>query len=257
MELNFSGKTAIVTGASHGIGRAICVELGRRGTRVFATDILPEDLGETKRAVEAAGGDCETAVCDVTNAEQVNACVAQAATENGIHILVNVAGGVCGQVHQPIEQVSDADWERIVKVNLTGTFYMTRAVVPYMKIQRFGRIVNISSGAGRTVSLTGIQAYASSKAGQIGLSRQTARELGAWNITVNNIAPGFVRSNPSTEEQWESYGPEGQKALVERIALNRLGKAEDIAYGVLFFASELASWVTGQTISIDGGSTMI
>lgn len=257
MELNFSGKTAIVTGAAHGIGRAICVELGRRGAKVFATDILPEGLVGTKLAVEAAGGTCESAVCDVTDAAQVQACVARAARENGIHVLVNVAGGVCGQVHQSIEQVTDADWDRIVKVNLTGTFYMTRAVVPHMKTQRFGRIVNISSGAGRTVSLTGIQAYASSKAGQIGFSRQTARELGAWNITVNNIAPGFVRSNPSTEKQWESYGPEGQKALVERIALKRLGQAEDIAYGVLFFASELASWVTGQTISIDGGSTII
>jgi 3-oxoacyl-[acyl-carrier protein] reductase len=257
MDLDFRGQTAIVTGAAHGIGRAICVELARRGAKVFAADILLADLAETKQAVLAVGGACETAECDVTNADQVKACVDQAAKENGIQILVNVAGGVCGQAHQPIEEVTDADWERIVRVNLTGTFFMTRAVVPYMKKQRSGRIINISSGAGRTVSLTGIQAYASSKAGQIGLSRQTAKELGAWNITVNNIAPGFVRSNPSTEKQWESYGEAGQKALVDRIALKKTGKAEDIANGVLFFASDLASWVTGQTISICGGSTII
>jgi 3-oxoacyl-[acyl-carrier protein] reductase len=257
MDFSFAGKTAVVTGAANGIGRAICVELGRRGARVFACDILEGNLQETRAAVEAVGGVCETGVVDVTREEQCRAFVARAAADSGVQILVNVAGGVCGQVHQPVEAVTPEQWDTIVKVNLYGVFYMTQAVAPYMKEQRYGRIVNISSGAGRTFSLTGIQAYASAKAGQIGLSRQTAKELGAWGITVNNIAPGFVRSNPSTEKQWQSYGPEGQKALVEAIALKRLGQPEDIAYGVLFFASDYATWVTGQTISIDGGNTMI
>jgi 3-oxoacyl-[acyl-carrier protein] reductase len=122
-----------------------------------------------------------------------------------------------------------------------------------MKTAGGGRIVNISSGAGIGVSLTGIQAYASSKAAQIGLTRQLAHELGPWGITVNNIAPGFVRSNPATERQWESYGAEGQRALVERIALKRLGTPDDIAHAVLFFASDFAGWITGQVISVDGG----
>ena len=122
-----------------------------------------------------------------------------------------------------------------------------------MKAARCGRIVNISSGAGLGISLTGIQAYASAKAAQIGLTRQLAHELGPWGITVNNIAPGFVRSNPTTERQWESYGAEGQRALVDRIALKRLGTPDDIAYGVLFFASDYAGWITGQVLSIDGG----
>jgi 3-oxoacyl-[acyl-carrier protein] reductase len=257
VDLDFRGKNAIVTGAAHGIGRAVCVELGRRGANVFAADILAEQLEETKREVEAAGGTCETGLVDVTQPQQVSEFVARAVAHSGVQILVNVAGGVCGQVHKPIEEISDQDWEQILKVNLTGTFYFTRALAPFMKEQRYGRIVNISSGAGRTVSLTGIQAYASSKAGQIGFSRQTAKELGAWNITVNNIAPGFVRSNPATEKQWESYGAEGQKALVESIALKRLGQAQDIANGVLFFASDLANWITGQTISIDGGKTIL
>jgi len=113
--------------------------------------------------------------------------------------------------------------------------------------------VNISSGAGLGVSLTGIQAYASAKAGQIGLTRQLAHELGPFGITVNNVAPGFVRSNPTTERQWDSYGPEGQRALIERIALRRLGAPADIAHAVLFFASEFASWITGQVLSVDGG----
>src|SRR5690606_24873455 len=124
---------------------------------------------------------------------------------------------------------------------------------PAMKSARSGRIINISSGAGLGISLTGIQAYASAKAAQIGLTRQLAHELGAWNITVNNIAPGFVRSNPATERQWESYGADGQQALINNIALKRLGTPQDIAHGVLFFASDYAGWITGQILSIDGG----
>ena len=122
-----------------------------------------------------------------------------------------------------------------------------------MKQARQGRIVNISSGAGLQASLTGIQAYCSAKHALVGLTRQLAHELGPFGITVNSVAPGFVRSNPATEKQWEGYGAEGQKALVERIALKRLGSAQDIANAVIFFASDLASFVNGQVLSVDGG----
>ena len=125
-----------------------------------------------------------------------------------------------------------------------------------MKERRYGRIVNISSGAGRSVSLTGIQAYASAKAGQIGFTRQTAHELGPYGITVNSIAPGFVLSNPTSIAQYESYGEEGQQRLLQSIATRRLGTPEDIANGVLFFVAEESSWVTGQVISIDGGHSI-
>jgi 3-oxoacyl-[acyl-carrier protein] reductase len=170
-----------------------------------------------------------------------------------VDILVNNAGGVVGQVHHPLEEIRDEDWRAVVDANLTSTFLCTRAVVPGMKKAGAGRIVNISSGAGRSVSLTGIQAYASAKAGQIGFTRQMAHELGPYGITVNCIAPGFVLSNPTTGKQWESYGEEGQRKLVEGIALRRLGTAQDIANGVKFFVSGDASWITGQVISIDGG----
>jgi 3-oxoacyl-[acyl-carrier protein] reductase len=170
-----------------------------------------------------------------------------------VDILVNNAGGVRGQTGHPLEEVTDADWRDVVDANLTSTFVCTRAVVPGMKARGWGRIVNISSGAGRSVSLTGIQAYASAKAGQIGFTRQMAHELGRFGITVNCIAPGFVLSNPTTQRQWESYGEEGQAALVEGIAVRRLGTPADIANGVRFFTAEASSWVTGQTIAIDGG----
>src|ERR687888_958519 len=149
-------------------------------------------------------------------------------------ILVNCAGGVVGQVGRPLEEVSDSDWRAVVDANLTSTFVCTRAVAPGMKERGYGRIVNISSGAGRTVSLTGIQAYASAKAGQIGLTRQTAHELGRFGITVNCVAPGFVLSNPTSIRQWESYGEDGQHALLERIATRRVGRPEDIANCVMF-----------------------
>ena len=247
MNISFEGRRAIVTGARHGFGRAIAKAFAENGAQVFACDAVEEGLAETGKL---CGKGCETRVVDVTDRAAVGAFV-DAIGE--VDILVNNAGGVLGQVHRPVEEISQSDWQKIFDVNVTGAFNCAQAVVPGMKRKKQGRIVNISSGAGLSISLTGIQAYASAKAAQIGLTRQLAHELGPWNITVNNVAPGFVRSNPTTERQWESYGAEGQKRLVESIALKRLGGPEDIANGVLFFASDLAGWITGQVLSIDGG----
>lgn len=243
MNLDFTGRTAIVTGAAHGFGRAISQAFAARGARVWACDLIADELKEIEQL-------CTTRVVDVRDKKAVERFVAEA---GDVHILVNNAGGVLGQLGRPLEQVSPEEWQAIFDVNVTGAFYMSQAVAPGMKAARYGRIVNISSGAGLGVSLTGIQAYASAKAAQIGLTRQLAHELGPWGITVNNIAPGFVRSNPTTEKQWQSYGADGQRDLIERIALKRLGTADDIAWGVLFFASDFAGWITGQVLSIDGG----
>jgi 3-oxoacyl-[acyl-carrier protein] reductase len=226
------GKTALVTGTAHGIGAAIAAVLAEEGATVFGVD--RDDV-------------------DVSNSAAVREYVAGVPP---VDVLVNNAGGVVGQTHQPIDEVTDEAWQAVVAANLTSTFVCTRAVAAQMKAAGWGRIVNISSGAGRSVSLTGIQAYAAAKAGQIGFTRQMAHELGPHGITVNCIAPGFVRSNPSTEKQWESYGADGQAKLVEGIALRRLGRAEDIANGVRYFTSELAAWVTGQILSIDGGHAL-
>jgi 3-oxoacyl-[acyl-carrier protein] reductase len=254
MHIRFDGRLAIVTGAAHGFGRAIALGLANLGAHVVACDVLKSELDETARIARAQGTPLDARVVDVSDRQAVQAAVAETLAARGrIDILVNDAGGVLGQVGRPLEEVSDADWRAIFSVNLDGAFYCSQAVAPAMKAARYGRIVNISSGAGLGISLTGIQAYASAKAGQIGLTRQLAHELGPWAITVNNVAPGFVRSNQTTEKQWLSYGEDGQRRLVENIALKRLGSPEDIANGVLFFASEHASWITGQTLSIDGG----
>jgi 3-oxoacyl-[acyl-carrier protein] reductase len=163
---------------------------------------------------------------------------------------------VVGQTHTPIDELSDELWNAVISANLTTTMNCTRAAARVMKKRGYGRIVMISSGAGRSVSLTGIQAYTSAKAAQIGFTRQMAHELGQYGITVNCIAPGFVLSNPTTQKQWESYGEDGQRALLERIATRKTGTPADIARGVEFFVSPEAGWVSGQTISIDGGHSL-
>ena len=224
-----AGKTAVVTGTAHGIGAGIAAALHGDGAKVHGVDADLADLSDPAAVAEFFAG------------------------AGPVDILVNCAGGVAGQVGVPLEEVTDGDWRAVLDANLTTAFLCTRAVVPGMKARRWGRIITIASTAGLRVSKTGIQAYTSAKAAQIGLTRQLAHELGPFGITVNCIAPGFIRSNPTTERQWQSYGPGGQAALVEGISMRRLGEPADIANGVQFFASERSSWVTGQVIAIDGG----
>lgn len=248
MNIGFSDKTVLVTGAAHGFGRAIALAFAANGAQVFACDVNADGLAETS---QLGGGRLKTFLLDVGNRDAVQDAVAR--LDASPDILVNNAGGVRGQVGRPIEDITAADWQTIFDVNLSGAFFMTQAVAPAMKAKNWGRVVNISSGAGLGISLTGIQAYASAKAGQIGLTRQLAHELGPFGITVNNVAPGFVRSNPTTERQWDAMGAEGQQKLLNNIAMKRLGSPDDIANAVMFFASEQAGWVTGQVLSVDGG----
>jgi 3-oxoacyl-[acyl-carrier protein] reductase len=226
---DLAGKTAVVTGTAHGIGAGIAEALRADGATVHAVDKADADLSSEAEVADYFG------------------------RFDGVDILVNSAGGVVGQTGRPLEDVTGDQWHAVVNANLTTAFLCARAVAPGMKQRRWGRIINISSAAGLGVSKTGIQAYTSAKAGLIGLTRQLAHELGPFGITVNCIAPGFILSNPTTQLQWEGYGPDGQRALVEGIAMRRLGVPEDIANGVQFFASPQSSWVTGQVIAIAGG----
>jgi len=225
-----AGRTAVVTGTAHGIGSAIAAALRADGAAVTGVDKADADL---------------------TSADQVHAFFAAV---GDVDILVNNAGGVVGQVGRPLEEVSEQDWHAVVDANLTSAFLCTRAVAPGMKQRRRGRIINISSAAALTVSKTGIQAYASAKAGQLGFTRQMAHELGPFGITVNCICPGFILSNPTTERQWASYGEARQRELVEGIAMRRLGEPTDIANGVLFAMTN--TFLTGQTLHIDGGEPL-
>lgn len=243
MTLEIAGRRALVTGAGQGIGQAICTTLAEAGVAVTGVDI-------DTAALAGLGGVVTTAPLDVTDADALDRFAAQA---GGFDIAVHVAGGVRGQVGRPVETITPDDWAAIVEVNQTAAFYLARAVAPGMKAGGWGRIVTISSRAGLDVSLTGIQAYASAKAGQIGLVRQLGHELGQFGITVNSVAPGFVRSNPTTERQWAALGPEGQQKLLTGIAMRRLGTPQDIAEAVMFLCSDRAGWITGQVLSVDGG----
>ena len=249
MQLDFTGKRAVVTGAAQGIGRSIVAALADAGARVVALDLDPQGLLEAK----AAGAE-HTMTLDLADRGQVQARFAEIIELlGGIDVLALAAGGVRGQVAQPLEDVSEHDWHQLFAANVDAAFWCAQAAAPGMKAQQDGRIVTIASGAGLRPSLTGIQAYSSAKHALVGLTKQLALELGPHGITVNSVAPGFVLSNPATQRQWESYGEAGQKALVDSIHLRRLGEPADIAKAVLFLASEHASWITGQILSVDGG----
>jgi 3-oxoacyl-[acyl-carrier protein] reductase len=250
MNIRFDSKTVAVTGAGHGFGRCIAQTFAHLGARVFATDISAEELAAT-----ADGGGIATKVVDLRDRAAGTAWIHQIEAQTGgpIHVLVNNAGGVGGQQPKALDDVSDEDWNMLFDINVNAAFTLCRAAAPAMKRAGGGRIVNTSSGAGLQASLTGIQAYCAAKHAVVGLTRQLAHEFGPYNITVNSVAPGFIRSNPSTEKQWDSYGSDGQRALVERIAMKRLGTAQDIANAVIFFASDLAGFVNGQILQVDGG----
>jgi 3-oxoacyl-[acyl-carrier protein] reductase len=250
MNIRFDGATVAVTGAGHGFGRAIAQSFAALGAKVFACDLSAAELAETRQ-----GTGMTTAAFDLTAPGAAAGWIRsiEDATGGPIGVLVCNAGGVRGQAMRPVEEVAEADWHAIFDINTHAAFHLARAVVPGMKKAGRGRIVTISSGAGLKPSKTGIQAYCAAKHALVGLTRQLSRELGPFGITVNSVAPGFVLSNPATIVQFESYGEAGKAALVEGIALRRLGTPQDIANGVLFLASEQANWISGQVLSVDGG----
>jgi 3-oxoacyl-[acyl-carrier protein] reductase len=248
MKLSFQGKRVAVSGVGLGFGRAIALQFADLGAEVYGCDIR-QDLLDT-----LAGSPVQTKNVDLID-RAAGAMWIKAIEDSGgpVDILVNNLGGLVGASAHPIDQMPDEDWDRIFAVNIHASFVLARAVTAGMKARGSGRIINISSGAGLQASLTGNQAYCSSKHAVIGLTRQLAHELGQFGILVNSVAPGFVVTSPDTSRQWESYSAERQDALINGVAMRRLGRPEDIANAVLFFASDLAGFVNGQVLSVDGG----
>jgi 3-oxoacyl-[acyl-carrier protein] reductase len=249
MHIRFDGKTALVTGAAQGIGQAIALALGQAGATVHVADLDHERITDFAYATGFVPH-----IVDIGERAACHELVAAVSDRTGsMDILVNAAGGVRGQTGGPVGHVTEAGWRAIFAANVDGAFWLSQAASIPMQARGQGRIVNIASGAGLRPSLTGIQAYTAAKHALVGLTKQLSQDLGPLGITCNAVAPGFVRSNPSTERQWQSYGVVGQARLLDAIHTRRLGTAEDIAHAVLFLASEQASWISGQILSVDGG----
>lgn len=250
MQIDLTGRVALVTGAAQGIAQAIALQLKACGAEVQVADI---DGDRAESFARAHGLACH--IFDIADRHAAQGAVAEALERTGgrLHILVNGAGGVRGQIGRPIESITEADWSAVFDANIHGAFWMAQACAPAMQSAGWGRMIHISSGAGLRPSLTGIQAYTAAKHALVGLAKQLSQDLGPYGITSNAIAPGFVLSNPSTQLQWESYGAEGQQRLMQSIHTRRLGTAQDIASTAAFLASDHAAWVSGQVISVDGG----
>ena len=248
----FSGKVAIVTGAGRGMGKATALTLARDGAAVVVNDVNPKLAEAVAKEIEVAGGQVLAFVADVSDEAQVQAMVDATVERFGtVDILVNNAGIL--RSTSPLETIPLEEWELIMAVNVTGVFLCTKAVLPIMKAKRSGKIVNISSSAGRSTSTFGGAHYTTSKAAVLGLSRHTAREAAPYNVNVNAVAPGSM----DTEMVRELATPEHIERERQGIPLRRLGTAQDEANLVAFLCSEESSYIAGATIDINGGDLII
>lgn len=246
-------NVVIVTGGCSGIGLAITDRFVRAGANVAALDVNEEKLAACGRQFPA--GRVLPIHCDVTSPEQVQAAVDQVISTFGrVDVLVNNAGGSFG-VSQPVDQIAEDEWDRVVNLNLKGVFLCIKAVLPQMKRQNYGRIVNIASMAGRGRSVLGGAPYAAAKAGVIGLTRHISLDLGRYAITINAVAPGTVLSGERVEEYWNNRKTEEERqAFLAANPLGRLGTVEDIAGAVIFLSGSEASYITGAVLDVNGGS---
>lgn len=247
--MTLQGKVAVVTGASRGIGKAIAVELGKRGAKVIVNYAKSaEGANEAVAAIKAGGGEAAAVQADVTdNAAAANLIKSAVETFGRIDILVNNAGTTRDMV---IMMMPEEDWDTVITTNLKSAFNCSKAAVKVMMRQRSGRIINISSVSG-VAGNAGQTNYSASKAGLIGLTKALAREVAPRNVTVNAVAPGFIPTD-LTNNLPENLKNESLKA----IPLARWGTAEEVAYAVAFLASDEAAYITGQTLHVDGGMVM-
>lgn len=249
--MNFEGKVVLITGAGRGIGREIAMAFGAQGALVAVNDITPINLDQTVEQISSSGGTVIDFVTDISKKMPVQAMVSQILDEWGrIDFLVNNAGV---EPHAPLLDLDAWDWQRTIDVNLSGPFYTSQIVGRVMREQGGGVIINIASIAGRAHGLKDRSAYVASKMGLIGLTREAARELAAYNIRVNAVCPGVIetemtaelRKNQAMVDKW-----------LEDIPQNRLGQPHDVAGLVMFLCSEEANYITGQAINVDGGKVM-
>ncbi len=254
--MRFQDKVALITAAASGIGRATADIIAHEGGIVVAVDNNEERLDRTVRELQEAGGRARRRLCNALDEAEVDSTVASVAQEFGrIDILVNAVGGsmIIAKPGANIEELSFADWQKLIDFNLSGTFLFTHAVVPIMQRQRSGKIVNLSSIAGRGLSVASSSAYAAAKGGIIAFTRKLAFELGPYGININAIAPSRTLTE-RIRPRWEQQSPDDQAAEIERTPLRRMAEAADQAKVICFLASADADFVTGVTIDVTGGN---
>jgi 3-oxoacyl-[acyl-carrier protein] reductase len=245
---NLENKVAIVTGASRGIGKSIAEELANSGAKVVCVSRTEKAIKEISDSINSIGGESIAIACDISDTEQFSGLVKIVTGQFGsVDILVNNAGITKDNL---IMRMSDEDWSEVIDTNLKGAFNGTKAVTRQMMKQRSGRIINISSVVGLTGN-AGQANYSASKAGLIGLTKATAKELASRGITANCIAPGYIETDMTNQ-----LSDDIKQALIKQIPLGRIGQGTDIANTVCFLASDKAGYITGQTITVDGGMVM-
>jgi 3-oxoacyl-[acyl-carrier protein] reductase len=245
---DLSSRVAIVTGAARGLGRLIAETFAASGANVMCIDVNTEVLDATVDAIRAAGGQAEAFACDVTDSHRVNEVVGDVVKRHGrLDILVNNAGITRDGM---LVRMKDDQWDSVLAINLRGTFLFTRAAAKPMMKGRGGRIINMASVSG-LMGNAGQANYSASKAGVIGLTRTVAMELAGRDITVNAVAPGFIETDMTAK-----LGEEVIAGVTQRIPLKRMGQPLDVADAVLFLASDAASYITGQVLTVDGGLTV-
>lgn len=253
--MRYKDKVALITAAASGIGRATSDIIAAEGGIVVAVDNNRERLDVTVDALSKAGGRVHGRQCDALDQSQVDAVVSSVVKEFGrIDVLVNAVGGstIIPRPAARVDELSLDEWQQLIRFNLDGTFLFLRAVVPIMKAQRSGKIVNLASIAGRGLSTSSSAAYSAAKGGIIALTRKLSFELGEFNINVNAIAPSLTLTE-RIRPHWNQRSPEAQSAEIERTPLKRVAEARDQAKVICFLASSDADFVTGLTIDVTGG----
>ena len=245
MRFDLSNKTAIVTGASQGIGETIAIEMAKSGAIVFCLARNKEALDATIKKITENGGKATACSCDISNNDDFKSIILNIVKENGsIDILVNNAGITKDNL---LMRMSDDQWDDVLNINLKGSFTCTRSVIKYRMKKKFGRIINITSIVGITGN-AGQANYAASKSGLIGLTKSIAKEVASRGITANCVAPGWIETSMT-----DQLSTEVKNKFLSQIPTGKIGQSKDIANTVIFLASDEAGYITGQTITVDGG----